>query len=163
MKLYELTGSYQNIWRLVDNEDTDLSAIEMALTTIETEIKVKAQNISVIIRGMESDADILRAEEKRLTARRNVLEDKAAWLKGYLMQEMQTAGIDKIKTPTLTIAIANNPPAVSIENSALIPAKFLTIIPESLVPDKRAISEALKSGEKVPGTTLTAGKSLRIR
>jgi hypothetical protein len=163
MKLYQLTESYQNIWNLVDNEDTDLEAIEMALTSIETEIEAKAQNISVILKGMEYDASIIKTEEKRLSDRRRALENKITWLKGYLQEQMEAAGIDKIKTPTVTIGIQKNPPAVQITNQESIPSKYLTIIPEQYVPDKKAIKKALSNGENVPGAELTQGKSLRIR
>ena len=163
MKLYDLVESYQNIQNLLDSEDVDKSALEMALTVIETEIKAKAQNVAIIVRGLESDADIIKAEEKRLAERRKALENKATWLKGYLSDELDKAGLDKVKTHTFTIALQKNRPAVQINDEKAIPAAFLTIIPEQYVIDKKAIAAAIKDGQEVPGAELTQGKSLRIR
>ena len=162
MHLYDLTDSYRNIWNLVDNEDIDLSAIEMALTTLESEIQSKAQNITVILRGMENDAEVIKAEERRLADRRKALENKVAWFKNYLMEQMEVAGLDKIKTPTLTIAIQKNPPAVQIVNEKEIPAKFLTVVPEQYKPDLVKIREYLKNNT-AGWAKLEQKKSLRVR
>jgi len=163
MRLYDLSHAYQNIWGLVENEDIDLVAIEMALGELETEITTKAGSLALIIKGMESDADIIKAEERRLADRRKALEGKVSWLKGYVREAMEAAGIDKVKTPTMTISLQNNPPAVQIVCPEAIPSRFMTIIPESYAIDKKAISAALKDGIEVSGAGLTVGKSLRIR
>jgi hypothetical protein len=163
LKLYDLVESYQNIQNLIDAEDADNESLGMALSVIETEIEAKAQNVTVIIKGLEADAATIKAEEKRLADRRKALENKSAWLKGYLTDELSKAGLEKVKTHTFTIALQNNPPAVNITDEKAIPAKYLTIVPETYVIDKKAIADAIKRGEKVLGAELTVGKSLRIR
>lgn len=163
MKLYDLSESYANIQNLLDAEGTDQESLKMALSVIETEIQAKAQNVAHIIRQMDADAEAIKAEEKRLADRKRAIENRIRWLKDYLKDQMEMTNTDKIKTATMTISIQNNPPSVSIVDDKAIPAKFLTIIPEQYVPDKKAISAAIKGGEDVPGAELTQGKSLRIR
>ena len=161
--LYELTGDYRQVWDMVNDETVDLAVIEDTLQSIEGAIEDKAVNIVNFIRSLEGDASIIKAEEKRLAERRKALENRVSNIKEYIQGQMEFANLDKIKTPTITIALQKNPPAVNIEDEAKIPAAFITIVPEQRIPDKKRIAEALKGGAEVPGATLTQGKSLRIR
>lgn len=163
MNLYDLAHAYQGIQALANNEDVDAEAMQMALAELGTEIESKTLNIAIIIKGLESDTDIIKAEERRLADRRKALENKAGWLKQYAKEQLEAAGIDKVKSPTLTVAIQNNPPAVQITDPDIIPARFQTIVPETYTIDKKAVGDALKAGEDVPGAELTQGRSLRIR
>lgn len=160
-KLYELTQAYQNIWSLVEDETMDLTVLESALQEIEANIELKCQNSAIILKGLEAEADIFRAEEKRLADRRRALENKASWLKGYIQRELESVGIDKVKAGVFTIALQNNPPAVEITGE--VPAEFVTIIPEQHQPDKKRIAEYLKAGNLVEWARLTQGKSVRVR
>ncbi len=162
-KLYELTGAYNDIWELVNDETTDLTVIEDTLQSIEGAIEEKATNIVKFIRSMEFDVDAIKTEEKRLADRRRAVENRIQGIKDYIKAQMEKAGLDKIKTPILTIALQNNPPAVNIIEQDKIPASYITIVPEQYIPNKKAICDALKAGQSVPGCELTQGKSLRIR
>ena len=71
---------------------------------------------------------------------------------------MRTIGNQrKIERPTATVYYQDNPPALEID--AGVPADGLLI----LVPDKDAITKALKAGEDLPGCRLTQGRSLRVK
>jgi len=161
--LYELAASYKNIAELLDDPLIPQEAITSALSIVEGDIAVKAQNIAVILQAMGGDIDIIKAEEKRLSSRRKAIEDGLDHLKRYLFEQMEKINLPKIKTATFSINIQNNPPAVQITDEKAIPAKFLTIIPQTMVPDKKLIAAALKAGENVSGCEMTQGKSLRIR
>ena len=161
-KLYDLTADYRRLQELMD-EDIDQEAVRDTLEAIEGAIEVKAKNIAVLVQSMGNDADIIKAEEQRLAARRKAIENRQKWLKDYLQYNMEAVGIDKFKTPTHTIALQNNPPALNIYDEGKIPASYMTIIPERWEVDKQAVKEDLKAGAEVPGAELTRGKSLRIR
>lgn len=161
MKLYELTDAYKNIAELMDDETMDTAVLETALQEIEAQIEVKAENSAIILKGLEGDIDMFKAEEKRLAERRKALENKRDWLKGYLKDEMEKIGMDKVKAGVFTVALQNNPPAVEITGE--VPAQFVTIIPEQYQPDKKRIAEYLKAGNEVEWAQLRQGKSLRVR
>lgn len=163
MKLYNLTENYNNLWGLVDNDEIDLAIVEEAIQKVESSIEEKAQNIAVFIKSLDADADTIKAEEKRLADRRRAIENRRDGIKQYLQQQMELAGLDKVKGSTHTISLQNNPPSVQITDVDKIPGKFLTLIPEQYVPNKKELAEALKAGEDVEGAELTRGKSLRIR
>ena len=163
MKLYQLTENYQNLWELVEEETIDIGIVETALKTVEGAIQEKAQNLAVFIKSLGADIEIIKAEEKRLADRRKALENKQAGIKNYLQSQLEIAKLDKIKTPVITVAIQNNPPAVKIIDEAIIPAQYKTIIPQTFTIDKKTMTDDIKKGINVPGTELTHGRSLRIR
>ena len=62
--LYELTELYTNLMDL-DLEDEQ---VQEALEEIDEKIEVKADNIAKLIRGLEGQKDICKAEEERIYA-----------------------------------------------------------------------------------------------
>lgn len=161
-KLYELTDMYQNIWNLVENEDIDLDNLEMALKTIEDSLESKAEGIAKIIKSIESDAAVLKEEETRLASRRKALENKKENIKSYLKEQLSLAGIDKVKTPLMTIALQNNPPSVNVIEEDKIPKQY-KVETVSISLARREMLEALKAGAVIPGVEIKQEKSLRIR
>lgn len=161
VKLYELAESYNNIWSLVDDDTMDLAVIEEALQSIEGSIQEKVQNVVVFVKSLDADAEVIRAEEKRLAERRRALENKRDGIKQYLQMQMEAAGLDKLKLATHTVSIQNNPPSVKIITPEAIPTLYL--VPQEPVVDKKSILAALKAGDEVIGCELQQGRSLRIR
>ena len=159
LKLYELTENYAKLSEMAEEMDTD--AIVDTLEALQEAIEDKAENIAKLIRNLEADVKVIRDEEKRLAERRQVIENKIERLKSYLQEQLEIAGIDKVKRPTITVAIQKNPPSVDIIDETLIPADFL--IPQPAKVDKKSILERLKNGEAIPGVTLKQTKGVRIR
>ena len=75
-KLYELTEMYKNIWDLVEDDEIDLDTLETALSQVEDNLEVKAENMAKLVKGIDGDIDTLKSEEKRLTDKRKTLENK---------------------------------------------------------------------------------------
>ncbi|OQP13181.1 siphovirus Gp157 family protein [Geobacillus thermoleovorans] len=159
MKLYELTENYTKLLEMAEEMDTD--AIVDTLEALQEAIEDKAENIAKLIRNLEADVKVIRDEEKRLAERRQVIENKIERLKSYLQEQLEIAGIEKVKRPTITVSIRKNPPSVDVIDETLIPADFL--IPQPAKVDKRAILERLKNGEHVPGAALKQTKGVQIR
>ena len=162
-KLYDLAADYAKVKELLENEDIEPEIMQDTLESIEAAMEVKAKNIAILVQGLGSDASIIKAEEQRLAQRRKAIENKQKWLKDYLKSQMEYAGIDRFKTPTHTISLQNNPPALKITDEGAIPANFLAVIPERYEVDKAALKDALKAGEEIPGAELVQGKSIQIR
>lgn len=162
-KLYELTNHFKAVSALLDDESIDEKVISDTIESIELAIEDKAQNIAIILQGMDYDIETLKAEEKRLAGRRKALENNKENLKTYLRYHMEIAKLNKIKSPNFTVALQNNPPSLEIVDEKAIPPKYLTVIPETYVLDKARIKEALKEGEEIPGARLFQDKSIRIK
>jgi|SRR5579875_869524 len=159
MKLYELAPRYAELLDMADSLDE--SIFQDTLSAIEEAIEDKAENIAKLIRSLEADAKAIKEEEDRLKARRMSLENKIANIKSYLQNQMEVAGIEKVKRPTISIYFQNNPPSVDVLDESLIPEDYL--IPQPAKVDKKAILAALKDGFVIEGCSLKQGRSVRIR
>jgi chromosome segregation ATPase len=158
MKLYELAQNYSHLLEMA--EEMDPEVLKDTLSSIQEEIEDKAENIAKLIRNLEADAKIIREEEKRLAERRQSIEKKIDYLKQYLQEQLEVAGLQKVKRPTITVAIQYNPPSVEIADENLIPSDYK--IPQFKI-DKKSIMERLKNGEEIPGCSLKQTKGVRIR
>lgn len=159
MKLYELTQNYAQLLEMAEEIESD--ALVDTLEALQDAIEDKAENIAKLIKNLEADAKIIKEEEQRLAERRRAIEAKVDKLKMYLQEQLETAGIEKVKRPTITVAIQANPPSVDVIDEKAIPSDFL--IPQAPKVDKRSILERLKKGESVPGVALKQTKGVRIR
>ncbi len=159
MKLYELAQNYAELLEMAEEMESD--ALVDTLSALQDAIEDKAENIAKLVKNLEADAKIIKEEEQRLTERRRAIEAKIERLKTYLQEQLETAGIEKVKRPTITVAIQANPPSVDVIDETAIPSDFL--IPQAPKLDKRSILERLKKGESVPGVTLKQTKGVRIR
>jgi replicative superfamily II helicase len=159
MKLYELAQNYAQLMEMAEEMESD--ALVDTLESLQDAIEDKVENIAKLIKNLEADAKIIKEEEQRLADRRRSIESKVARLKEYLQEQLEVAGLQKVKRATITVAIQNNPPSVEIADEKLIPSEFM--IPQNPKIDKQAILERLKNGETVPGCSLKQTKGVRIR
>ncbi|TYR75543.1 siphovirus Gp157 family protein [Rossellomorea vietnamensis] len=158
MKLYELSNNYAALMEMA--EEMDPTTLQDTLESIQEEIEDKAENIAKLIKNLNADVDALKAEEKRLADRRRGLEGKVSNLKEYLQNQLEVAGLDKVKRPTLTVSIQNNPPSVKVIDEKLLSDYMIPVDPKL---DKKAILEALKDGREVNGAELMRTRGVRIR
>lgn len=159
MKLYDLAKNYAQLMEMAEEMESD--AIVDTLEALQDEIEEKVENIAKFIRNLEADAKIIKEEEKRLAERRQSIEKKIERLKQYLQEQLEVAGLQKVKRPMITVAIQNNPPSVEIADEKLIPSEFM--IPQPAKIDKKAILERLKNGEEISGCSLKQTKGVRIK
>jgi len=158
-KLYELTESYMQLIDL--SEQLDPETFKDTLDAIQDSLEDKVENTAKVVKSLESDVTAIKEEEKRLKERRRVLETKIDSIKNYLKEQLELAGIDKVKRPLITVSIQNNPPSVKVTDEKLIPSSFMIAKAPEL--DKKAVLKKLKDGEEVPGVELFQGRSLRIK
>lgn len=158
-KLYELTESYMQLIDL--SEQLDPETFKDTLDAIQDSLEDKVENTAKVVKSLESDVTAIKEEEKRLKERRQVLETKIDSIKNYLKEQLELAGIDKVKRPTITVSIQKNPPSVKVIDEKLIPSSFM--IQQEPKLDKKAILQNLKEGKTVPGVELIQGRGLRIK
>ena len=114
MHLYEID---ERLSRLMDHRELELfeSAGEITpqVEAIEREIDEylsasvdKIEAALVVIQQLEIDADILKAEEKRLADRRKRLEGNSERLRGIVAAVLDRVFDSKIKTPRFTASVA---------------------------------------------------------
>ena len=74
---------------------------------------------------------------------------------------MQLFEVEEIKTPLIKLNFRNSE-SVEITNEAQLAEKFL-VVKTVVTPDKKAIKEAIKSGEFVEGATISYNRNLQIK
>lgn len=163
-KLYEIAEQYKALETMLYDGEVEEQLIWDTLEGIDMEFEDKADNYAKLIKGLAADAKILKEEEERLYCRRKALENRAAWLKSKLEENMRFIGKTKFKTPLFSFNIQKNggkQPLEITENLADIPMKFL--IQQNPVPDKEAIRAYLADHVVDWAELKPYGESLRIR
>lgn len=162
MKLYEISNEYRDLKEyLEENPEDTIEDISEIFANLEEEFEAKAENIAMVLSEYKSEADALKFEIDRLTARKKTCENAAERLKGYLEQEMIHTGKTKFKTAKFSFNVQNNPESVNILDESVIPHRYLIAQPPKI--DKATIKSDLKLGMKIDGCELTQSQGLRIR
>ncbi len=159
MKLYEIADNYRTAFDEMDAmDDLPKEVIDGTLEAIEAEFDDKAIALTSYFKNMEAETEAMKQAEASIKARRVAIEKKIAWMKDYLLKNMQATGITKITCPYFDISTRKNPASVQITDETLIPAKYKTTEFVTKV-DKKAI----KSDGGCAGVEIVQGESLRIK
>lgn len=165
MKLYELTSKRQELLDLIaamDSEDLELSdAVGDTLEALDEAIQDKAEAVASFIFSLQADSAALKQEEQRLAERRRLNDAKVERMKTYLVDALDEAEVDKVKSSRFT---------VGFRKSQAVDVLDLDMLPESLKrtktiveADKTAIKQAFKQGIDVPGALLIDKRNLSIK
>lgn len=132
---------------MIEGETGLFEAIDRALADID--------ECDVIAAGCKE-------KEAQFAARRKRAEDRQERLRGLIEQAMLVCDLRTAKRPSATLTVRDVPPKPIIAEESAIPARFWRQ-PDPVL-DKKAINEAAKAGEDIPGVTLSNGStSLTIR
>jgi predicted nuclease with TOPRIM domain len=159
MRLYELSTRYAELLELADSLDQE--TFQDTLLSLEDAIEEKTENTAKLIKCLEADSKAIKEEEQRLADRRKALENRVADLKKYLFEQLEFAGLDKVKRPTITVSIQLNNPSVEVLDESIIPSDYM--IPQPASIDKKSILQALKDGAVIDGCQLKRTRGLRIK
>lgn len=160
--LYEMTASYVELIDKIASGEIPDEAISDTLEGAIGTIEEKGINVAKYAASLDSAAEQIAAEEKRLAARRKAIESRAESIRRYLKENMQRCGITKITHPLYTITLSVSTPRVVIDDEASIPDFYVTRKQVTTV-DKAEIARAIKSGEHVPGAHLEETTKLTIK
>lgn len=161
MKLYELTGQFQELLDVMQNTDDADGAIRDTLEGITGEMSIKILSCAAVVRTLIAESEAVGIEEERLHKRAKSLANNADALKRYMADAMTTAGLDKVKDAKFTVAFQANAPRVVLDcpDEQLPVGYFRT----KIEADKSLIGERLKAGETFIFAHLETSRSLRIR
>lgn len=161
--LYEISLAYRaDVAKLADL-DLPAEVITDTLDAMAGELEVKAQNVVMYARNLQTTAAAIKEAEEQMAKRRKAIENRAKHLLEYVQGCMETAEVQKIECPHFRLAIQAKPPSVDVYEPGLLPAEYMRV-PETppAAPDKKAIADAIKAGKEVPGARLVQGTRLAI-
>jgi hypothetical protein len=162
--LYVLANEYQSVANKLLEMDLDEQTIKDTLEGFSGDLEVKAKNVAMFIRNLESSAEQIKLAESEMAKRRKALENKAQSIKDYLFNNMKLANINKIECEYFALTIKKNPPKLVVDDAGKIPSD-LYIYPEAPAPypDNAKIKELLKNGQLVDGAYLQQDERLEIK
>lgn len=143
-QLYALTGKLAELQEMADTDDEGLKeALQYAMDEIQGEIEVKADNIVMLRRNIESDVTAIDTEIERLSELKRIKNNSVSQISDYLRRNMEAANLKSIKRPLFTITLAMGKEKVIVDNEDAVPDE-LTAVKTSIAPDKTAIAARLK-------------------
>ena len=163
--LYELTSHRLELQAKLEEMNFDEETITDTLEGESDELEAKIEDYGYVIKNRTAFGDAIRSEIVRLQERLKSEEKRIAGIKDWLLQNMIACGISKIECPVFTLSVKTNPPSVDVLDEFKIPEKYWRTPepkPPDAAPDKKAIIEALKNGEDVPGCAIKRTQKIVI-
>lgn len=158
MKLYELTEEYARVQQMAEDGEN----LDDVLAMLGDQLEDKADRCMVVLKNLEADAAIARAEADRLTDIAKSRSSQVRHLRAYVLTCMDAAGVHRIKGPRFTVTAKDGPEGVTVDDASQVPDEYLK--PPKREADKTAIKKAFQqNGECVPGTHVGRKRVLAIR
>ena len=158
--LYEITREALELASLLETEELT-PELEQALVINQEQLQTKAGNYAKVIANIQSDADAIDNEIKRLKAMKESKERAIDRLKSAVKNAMLVSNIEKIESPLFKLSIRKSE-AVEVDIVEALPNAFLNV-KNVVTADKVAIKEAIKRGENVTGARLIENFNLQIK
>jgi hypothetical protein len=160
MNLYEITREALELASLLETDELT-PELEVALLINQDQLQAKAGNYAKVIANIQSDADAIDAEIKRLKAMKDIKDRAVNRLKEALREAMMVSGIDKIESPLFKLSLRRSE-AVEVDVVEALPNDFVTrkVV---VTADKVSIKEAIKRGENITGARIIENFNLQIK
>ena len=156
--LFEMTQTAKQLYEMLQAEQIDEKTFADTLEAMGTEEKV--EGYCQVIKQLQADADMFKAEADRLAARKKTIENSITRMKTALKDFLLISGQKKVKAGTFTASLSSRE-AVNIYDYDKIPAEYLVHKPAEV--DKKGIKEAIKNGIVVTGAEIVSNDTLTIR
>ena len=156
MSTYELANELAFLMDIDEPTDEQMERLD----SLVMELPDKLEGCCKYLANIQPTIEGFKAEEKRLAAKRKVLENKVLRFKHYIQSSMEIAGMYDVDAGTFTVKLQQNPKSVKVIDETLIPVDFM-VTTTSL--DKVSLKEALKDGDVAGATLESSGLSLRIK
>ena len=161
--LYEIDNE---ILSCVDMETGEILDTEK-LDALQMEREKKLEGVALWVKDLKAEADAVKAEADKLTARKKALDNKIdgikAWLLGALAGEkLKTARCSVYQTHSTKLNVIDEQSTVNwIQTHCKEPEEFLRFtLPEIR---KDAVKAELKAGKEIPGVALEETESVVIK
>ena len=161
--LYEIDQAILNCCDIETGEIIDPEK----LTALQMERDRKLEGVALWVKDLNYEAQMVKEEADKLTARKKSLDNKIASLKAWLLWALDG---EKLKTPRCNVYQTHNTKLNVIDEQSIInyiqthyrePEQFLKFtLPEIR---KDAVKAEIKAGKEIPGAALEATESVVIK
>ena len=157
----------------IDNEILDCVDMETGeildtakLDALQMEREKKLEGVALWVKDLKAEADAVKAEADKLTARKKALDNKIDSIKTWLAtaldgEKLKTARCNVYQTHSQRLAVADEGKLIEFFQETNDPEKFLRFRDPELRKDE--IKKALKDGFVIPGAALEETESVVIK
>jgi hypothetical protein len=162
--LYEID---QEILDCVDMETGEILDTEK-LDALQMERERKLEGVALWVKDLKAEADAVKAEADKLTARKKALDNKIESIKAWLLfaldgEKLKTPRCNVYQTHSQRVAIVGDEKDLIawLERNTEDPREFIRYKEPELKRDE--IKKTLKDGVKIPGAVLEETESVVIK
>ena len=160
MSLFTISQDFKSLYDMAnDAENEDMETLAELFSEVETSLSDKLDNTIYIIKELDSDADALKAEAKRLTDKAKALENKGKYLKELMLGAVKASGVEKLKSDKFSYYIKRTE-VLNVVSEDNIGREFFRIKKEI---DKTVLKKAIKDGLILDGVSIVENESLVSR
>lgn len=163
--IYEISDDLREIINMIECAETaeDLEAATNCLVGLQGEVGDIVDRLVKTRINYISYANSVKLEIERLKDRMTGFEKTSQEISRKIIELMGEAKLNNIRTELFSVTVVAPSKSVNVFDETLLTDEFL-VVKTSVVPNKKAISDAIKSDREVPGAALVDGnKSLRIK
>lgn len=165
MTLYEIREQIDMLINASTDSETGELLIDPAeLEALEIAREDKIEQLALYVKNLNAEAAAIKTEVDNLTVRMRSAKNKADRIRDAIAQEL---GGEKFSSARVSISYRNST-AVELDDCGFITwamsngkSEYLRQKPPE--PDKKAITDALKAGEEIPGAELVTRTSITIK
>lgn len=163
MTLYEINQEIENALNaILESQDEETGEVDESLVNILEDLRLqkdeKLDNIGAYIKNLSAEVKMLKDEESALKERREKKENKIDSLKNYVASILNGQNFESARV----VFSFRKSESVGIENVDFLPDKF-KISETSVKADKKAIKDAIKNGQEIPGAWIETKQNLQIK
>lgn len=159
MGIYSISERYHALRELLEDESIPQDEINAALVEVQDELQAKGENILGYLNRLDGVIAQGEKNKKDLDAYLKVLKNRRKRMIQAVIYAMDTMETKSILTGRGELKKKVCPCAVVVDDASLLPTEYTTTKVD-IVPDKKAIKEAIKEGKTVPGAHLEQGVTI---
>lgn len=156
VSLYNILDAKDFIERIKAEDDAELEEYSKSIAIQEAN---KVNAIAGFLRETELAAENAEIESKRLSEIAKFYANRAERIRQSMKYAMEAHGIEKIETDKFRVSFRKSE-SVEVDDVEQLPEQFVVIKRSA---DKKAIKEALKSGDKLKGVRVVVKNNLQIK
>lgn len=164
MRLYEINRALLDVIESgysVDEETGEILFDGGDLERLEAARDEKLEACALYVKGLQAEADAIKAERDELTERLKAKERKAERMRAYMLGAMEIWGIERFERARVDVR-ARSSQYVDVYDADLLPDELVRR-KVTAMPDKVAIKKMLKGGQEVAGAQLARRVGLTIK
>lgn len=158
MSLYDITCQMAQLQEMLETGAINEEIYRDTIDSLDVETKVS--NICAVIRNLQAETEMYKAEKDRLAAKQQATENGVKRLKESLLNYLQVTNQSKVKSGIFSVGIGSTEKVV-VTDERKIPKEFL--IEQQPKIDLAGLKKAIKEGEEFEGVTIESNQHVRIR